>query len=62
MKISQLVIDTFLHLPKNINLNFYQEYKVAKWGVNGNANFTVIGVKCSSINECSINECKIAQV
>jgi hypothetical protein len=30
MKISQLVIDTF--------------FKVAKWGVNGNADFTVIGL------------------
>jgi hypothetical protein len=42
MKISQLVIDTFLHLPKN-KFGFISRYKVAKWGVNGNVDFAVTG-------------------
>jgi hypothetical protein len=42
MKISQLVIDTFLYLPK-YKFGFLSRDKVAKWGVNGNADFTLIG-------------------
>jgi hypothetical protein len=29
---------------KNINLDFYQDIRLQKWGVNGNADFTVIGL------------------
>jgi hypothetical protein len=42
MKISQLVIDTFIY--QIYKFGFLSRYKVAKWGVNGNADFTAIRV------------------